>query len=167
MKRYSNARLTLNAVQTAALERPSRPNPLHLVLQCLIYTKHSGGRGSWQALFHAQKHRRKTAGKTAYWSLLPRMLTSGPPAVHRLTHIIFSRRAVALALRFCDSHRSYEIYAIRDANWRDVNRERASSTREKATSTTDRSDARSSGGCLCNARSSTDLGNFYCVGSSV
>lgn len=61
-------------------------NLLHLVLKCLMSTKHSGATDAWQALFHAQEGGRKTTTKTAAWIRVCRISKHLPPPVHRVVH---------------------------------------------------------------------------------
>ena len=68
-------------------------NLLHLVLKCLMNTKHSGPAGAWQVLFDAQNGGRKRTTKTAHCGAVPGISTHVPPAIHRVVH---SARAPAI-----------------------------------------------------------------------
>ena len=78
-------------------------NLQHLVLKCLLSTKHSRVGNAWQALFDAQERGRKTTTKTAHCGAVCRIFTHVPPHIHRLVHRTPSRRTVARTLQFCDT----------------------------------------------------------------
>lgn len=78
-------------------------NLLHLVLKCLMSTKHSGEAGAWQALFDAQAGGRKTTAKTADCGAVSGICKRVPPHIHRVVHRKPGRRTVALRCSFATS----------------------------------------------------------------